>query len=456
MVKFPRRLGLICCLALAGIFNLSAQNFSGWRIGDIADRDIAAPAPLDVVDAAATAARQAAAALKTPAIFRVNSSVSNAMTLKVTAAFAEAHSNFLAGLQQTYRQTTLDDATIQSADFGYFLTAFNFKNKKFPITTPLAQQWARGESGLAAQTNLIRRLLELMRQPVRPDKLPDGVGLGDTVRLVSVHSSRDVLSPDKVEQQGALVSPSSLTTLTHLRSLFRRDFPPEDQLIARALANYLHPNCELDTNLTREIRARATSRIIVADHYDAGQIIVRRGQKIDAKALAALAQLGAAAPKKPLPAPIFRWLPIFAVVFIAAAFGLWRWRRARRRSAATLVRLADSSAQKPSALPPELAPQLAETLKAAVVQELAAQRRELLQTQQIAATEILRLMQRLNELHAPLPERLGVYEKRIQELEKELAARTEENRELLKLKIDLLRQQLESERAPQPPRVHFN
>jgi hypothetical protein len=34
---------------------------------------------------------------------------------------------------------------------------------------------------------------------------------------------------------------------------------------------------------------------------------------------------------------------------------------------------------------------------------------------------------------------------RIQELEKELAARNEENRELLKLKIEMLRRQLEVE-----------
>ncbi len=57
-------------------------------------------------------------------------------------------------------------------------------------------------------------------------------------------------------------------------------------------------------------------------------------------------------------------------------------------------------------------------------------------------------------MQAPLQERLAAYENRIQELEKELSARTEENRELLKLKIDMLRQQLEEERAGR--RVNFN
>ena len=42
---------------------------------------------------------------------------------------------------------------------------------------------------------------------------------------------------------------------------------------------------------------------------------------------------------------------------------------------------------------------------------------------------------------------MRAYESRIQELEKELAARTEENHELLKLKIEMLRHQLETERV---------
>ena len=101
-----------------------------------------------------------------------------------------------------------------------------------------------------------------------------------------------------------------------------------------------------------------------------------------------------------------------------------------------------------------LAPQLAQALKEALVQELAVQRRELLQAQQIAAAEIAQLTHHLDELRAPIQERLRSYEMRIQELEKELAARNEENRELLKLKIEIMRHQLEVERTRN--RVEFN
>jgi hypothetical protein len=101
-----------------------------------------------------------------------------------------------------------------------------------------------------------------------------------------------------------------------------------------------------------------------------------------------------------------------------------------------------------------LAPHLVDALKDAVVQELAAQRRELLAAQQAAAAELTELAHRLEAVQTPLLERLRAYEQRIGELEKDLADQSKENRELLKLKIDLLRQQIESERSTS--RVNFN
>jgi hypothetical protein len=95
----------------------------------------------------------------------------------------------------------------------------------------------------------------------------------------------------------------------------------------------------------------------------------------------------------------------------------------------------------------DLAPQLVDALKAAVVQELAAQRRELLAAQQTAGAELTELAHRLEAVQTPLLERLRAYEERIGDLEKDLADQSKENRELLKLKIDLLREKIESERT---------
>ncbi|HEY5232043.1 MAG TPA: hypothetical protein VIK35_00720 [Verrucomicrobiae bacterium] len=102
-----------------------------------------------------------------------------------------------------------------------------------------------------------------------------------------------------------------------------------------------------------------------------------------------------------------------------------------------------------------LAPHLTEALKSAVVQELAAQRRELLAAQHNAAAELTELARRLEQVQTPLLERLRAYEQRISELEKELGEQSKENRELLKMKIDLLREQIEKERVGNS-RVNFN
>jgi hypothetical protein len=107
-----------------------------------------------------------------------------------------------------------------------------------------------------------------------------------------------------------------------------------------------------------------------------------------------------------------------------------------------------------NAVQSSLAPHLVDALKNAVVQELAAQRRELLAAQQTAAAELTELARRLESVQAPLLERLRAYEQRIAELEKDLASQSQENRELLKMKIDLLREQVEAERTRS--RINFN
>jgi hypothetical protein len=86
-------------------------------------------------------------------------------------------------------------------------------------------------------------------------------------------------------------------------------------------------------------------------------------------------------------------------------------------------------------------------LKEKLVNNLATQREAMLEVQQSAAVDLAELEQRLNELHAPLQERLRAYETRIADLEKALATKGEENLELIKAKIAMTRKQLETERS---------
>jgi hypothetical protein len=86
-------------------------------------------------------------------------------------------------------------------------------------------------------------------------------------------------------------------------------------------------------------------------------------------------------------------------------------------------------------------------LKEKLVGSLVSQRGQMLEAQRSAAAEMAEMERRLNELHAPLQDRLRAYESRIADLEKALAAKGEENRELIKAKIELMRKQLQAERS---------
>lgn len=70
-----------------------------------------------------------------------------------------------------------------------------------------------------------------------------------------------------------------------------KQFPAEETSIARYLASFLKPNCVMEAELTRELRAERTSKLLVAERYEAGQLIVKRGQTVNRKIKAALEQL---------------------------------------------------------------------------------------------------------------------------------------------------------------------
>ena len=82
-----------------------------------------------------------------------------------------------------------------------------------------------------------------------------------------------------------------------------------------------------------------------------------------------------------------------------------------------------------------------------LVRALTFQRTHLLETQKQAEQELAELDQRLASVQAPLEDRLKAYEQRIAELEKNLTAKGEENRELIKATIAMARKKLELERS---------
>lgn len=504
----------------AGI--LQARDLADYRVGDRAEADITATVPLDVIDPVATATRQAAEMLKVPAIFRsYPAAMTNALAKAFSGDFTTERAGFLAALNDTFHRSVLEEATIGSPVFEAFLAGFNRRENPFPVSPELAGLWALADSGSTIENQWLRSLLDMTHRVIRPDDLPAGLVLGETIRLVPVASARDAVTPDDVERDGSLITQSSLITITRLRGRFLQSFADDQQNPARALQHYLQPNCVADAGLTQAARAREVSQLVAVAHYDAGQILVHRGELIDAKAAAALAQLDdklasvrlnsqiaaerAAAQQarqaqqeqqalaqaekrtfeeadmqhqqmqqrvqqiqmaqdrklKALTQELasqtlaararneWSWVAL-AGIASTALLAAWWLVRSRRRAPAPAAGTEALPAQNHAALQIALAPQIAAVLKDAMLQGLAAQRNELLQVQQAAAAEISGLVRRLDKIQAPIQERLWIYELRIKELEKELSLRSEENHELLKVKIEMIRSQLATERAHPP------
>jgi hypothetical protein len=522
-----KRLAPACLAVLVGV-SLHAQDIATLKIGDKAPQDIVATVPFDVVDAQATAALKISKAHTIAAIYHEFAGETNVITKNFLNAFARAHTDFTTAVNAEYNQASINNTEIESSDFGYFLTAYNVEHKKFPVTTELAVSWAHGDSGAALRDKWLAQLMQAMDQPVQPDPITPHFIYANKIRIMAVKNPNQKFTFDAAWKHGHVVPADSVPTLSSLRTKFRKQFSPGEQPLGGALAQFLLPNCFPDLSLTKDARDFSVRQIVAADHFDAGQVMVRSGDVIDAQARAALDQLS----KELVPTTLNKqiaaeqqqaqqasqlarqeadraktehdaaqlaqqqqqqaqldrdhamlraqqaseqaatlraqaqdaqnlalkirrrdeWLFAgLAAGFLLVLAVLWRL-FTRQAPVSVSVPAKLERMEQPATLPPELAPYLAQTLKEAVVQGLAAQRAELLEVQRQAAMEIAELVQRLDHLQAPMQERLRAYQDRIQELQKDLAERTEENRELLKLKIEMMRRHLESERT----RVKFN
>jgi hypothetical protein len=253
--------------------------------------------------------------------------------------------------------------------------------------------------------------------------------------------------------------------------------------LGRFAASFVQTNAFPDPALTEIWRTRKLEGVTVNESYDAAQVIVRQGQPIDRKALSALAAMREKSLIGTLQVKLQQEQSVAGQIqmqtkWIAAGLGsvcvglvlvLWRL---RARPVTTLA---------PAMIPPALngGEQAALTsgdadetwraralvaegkvdraheairsgvlgwMREKVFRSMFRQRAQLLSSQQKAEAEMWELEQRLEQLHTPLQERISAYEKRIEELEKDLAAKGEENRELIGARISVARQQLNVER----------
>lgn len=495
MVKpYPGQM-LALGFALGFALQISGRELTDYQLGETLAQDLVAPVPLTVVDAEATEALKLKEAQRTPVILRFDPAAADKAEEELRDAFAYFRSNFLNTVQANFGRRVLSDESLALPRFQRTLEAFARQFKAFPLSTNLAEIWARGDSGRVTQAALIARLRAAMEQPIRPDAWPANLRLGFLARLVTVSNREEVLTLALADQRGFNLPRQNVIALTQAREELQTRFPEEEQALGQFVAVWLRPNCYVDLELTAQDRSRRTDPLLSADHYDAGQIIARAGQVVDRRILNAIEQIQ----EKTVPLRLHdqiaaeqsrakqirdrnQWL-VAGLITVTGIAGVAVWGLARRKTRAALLPVkvtndvagtviscpacheplvvgAESGGWRARALAAEQKFQqaseamrsgvfahLARLFRETLVRGLISQRGQLLEAQRTAAAEMAELERRLDELQAPLQERLRAYENRIAELEKALAAKGEENRELIRAKIKLTRHQLEVERA---------
>lgn len=494
--------GAFAALAMLAVTSRGAEVplASDHRVGDRATNEIVTPIPLVVFDAARTEELRRAEAQKATPIFRYLSGLGRQAEEDLKSAFAQTRARFEEGVSRLYgHPVPLLTAELGQPRFGEFINSFREQNSTFPMNTNLAELWGLGDSGEVALNALLARLRGLTNNLVRLDApLPAGEKLTPgLVQLVAVDSLKTALTLGDVDKQGRNLAWSNLVTLARARQDAQRNVRTEERTMAQFVAGFLQPNCVFDEELTRQSRARRVEAINAVDRYEARQVIVKQGEIITAKAKLALDELKArtAVDRVQAEARLQRsrveaesvearraavearqanrrlWIWLGASGVAMAAFAVLWWRRRRMAAQAdvsfALARAGDVAwddgvwreralaaedrAQKATAiLRANLLPHMARWMMKEMMQRLLSQRTEILTSQQQAEREVAELADRLELLHAPLEDRLKAYERRIAELEAELAAKGLENQDLIQAQIETMRKKLEGERSQEP------
>ena len=109
----------------------------------------------------------------------------------------------------------------------------------------------------------------------------------------------------------------------------------------------------------------------------------------------------------------------------------------------------------PSTIRAALLPQFARMMMNRLVQALYGQRESLIDAQVKATRRMVELEERIARAQTSVERKIAAYEGRIGELESQLAAKEEENRELLRANFQLAKKALEVESGPRPARVNL-
>jgi hypothetical protein len=445
-----------------------------YKLGDVAQADIVTPVPLLVVNPEATEVLKQKVSQEVRFVVRLAPDVVKETEAELREQITAARRNFMLHLQQ---------ADFESPGFARVIREVSRSSPKDLPFDKLAPLWTRGLTEEPVIEAVLQPIREVMVQAIVNNKTDTPLPTNQPVRLVQVKNLNDAPSMRELDAPGQIVQAGKVLSLWRAKRLVETSFPAGQEAMGRFAANFVRINAAPDNASTELLRAKRMDGVTVNDSYDAGQAIVREGQTVDRKVLGALAAMREKSMIGTLQTKLEQEQTVAVQIktqtkWIGASLGavcfallIILWRLRSRPSTALVLQGGNPAIANgdPHALPSGegeelwrsralIAESKAERAQQAirsgvmgwmrekVFHTLFRQRAELLDAQQKAEAEMRELEQRLEQLHAPLQERITAYEQRIEELEKDLAAKGEENRELIGARINVARQHLSMQR----------
>ncbi len=461
---------------------LRSEPLPDYKLGDVASEDVVTPVPLLVVNPEASEALKQKVALQVHFIVRHTPETAGEIETELRASLSQARAAFI-----TAFQAVLDGRAPRPTDLDtplFVATVREFTRslpKNFPLEK-LAALWVRGLGEDAGLQELGQPLREVMAQPIVGSRTDHPLPATQPVRVIPVKSATEPPSAVELENGGVVMPSARVLSLWRARRLVETHFASGNEDMGRFAAGFVRANAYPDAALTEVARAQRMDGVTVNDTYEAAQVVVRKGQTIDRKALSALAVLREKSMIGTLQNQLQQEQSVAGLIdrqtqWIAAGLGLMvvgvmviLWRLRARPSTAVVPLPSGFSlpVSEQRALPGGagrewrdralMAEQKVERtheairsgvlgwMREKIMRTLFRHRAELLSSQQKAEAEMRELEHRLEQLHTPLQDRICAYEERIEQLERELAAKGEENRELIGARISVVRQQLRVER----------
>ncbi|MBE7539887.1 MAG: hypothetical protein HS122_15940 [Opitutaceae bacterium] len=460
-----------------------------YKLGDVADQDVITPVALTVVDPVATGKLKEKLAQEVLPILRFNPGKAEELEQRLRQELETAKGNFLTTLRHALNG---QPATDLAATSPAYVTAVRIVSAESPASLPLprfAPIWLKGGSDHLLIAGILQPLKEVMLQPIVASKTDSTIPSNQSMQLVTVANLNESPELKDLEKSSTRIASGRILSLWRARRLVETSYAPGQEDLARFAAGFVEANAAADPALTELLRARKQEGVAANTVYEAAQVVIRKGQNIDQKAVSVLAALREKSLIGTLQSRLdqeqtiagqiksqTKWI-VGSLAFVCLSLLLVLWRLRSRPSPPALPGstpemllgaegrlLSDgnnSDVWRNRALIAEgRADRAHQAIRSGVLgwmrekvfQTLFRQRSELLSVQQKAEVEMGELEQRLESLHTPLQERIRAYEQRIEELERQLAEKGEANRELIGARIAVARQHLSVERE----RSRFN